>query len=277
MKSAVRTLLLCTFLFAGSTVHAAPVEYVKVCDQYGAGFFYIPGTETCMNPVTGDAREETEGGTWRTRFPYPTGEWVMKKKSDLECKGKVVTLGSFKSTDFTENAWNRKQTVPIALPITDDQYIARVVMSGGFYDPRLPAQRSGLMGSDAFCLRSLDPSIPEVQPDPEPDDPPRKNRWGNGMLPIGCIANGRLLNMPTPYAVDAEASYPSLEVGFANGEQTELYGPYKYNTHVIVTTDMRGGPTALMYKDESDETFKPLAGEVTVSVCIAPQLRGGDH
>ncbi|MEP4753305.1 MAG: porin, partial [Nitratireductor sp.] len=22
-----------------------PVEYVRVCDAYGAGFFYIPGTE----------------------------------------------------------------------------------------------------------------------------------------------------------------------------------------------------------------------------------------
>ena len=26
-----------------------PVEYVKVCDAYGAGFFYIPGTETCLS------------------------------------------------------------------------------------------------------------------------------------------------------------------------------------------------------------------------------------
>ena len=27
---------------------AAPVEYVRVCDAYGAGFFYIPGTDTCI-------------------------------------------------------------------------------------------------------------------------------------------------------------------------------------------------------------------------------------
>jgi Porin subfamily len=27
---------------------AAPIEYVRVCDAYGAGFFYIPGTETCL-------------------------------------------------------------------------------------------------------------------------------------------------------------------------------------------------------------------------------------
>jgi len=27
---------------------AAPIEYVRICDAYGAGFFYIPGTETCL-------------------------------------------------------------------------------------------------------------------------------------------------------------------------------------------------------------------------------------
>ncbi len=26
-----------------------PMEYVKVCDAYGSGYFYIPGTETCLN------------------------------------------------------------------------------------------------------------------------------------------------------------------------------------------------------------------------------------
>src|ERR1700746_3705991 len=29
-------------------VKAGPVEYVKVCSLYGAGFFYIPGTDTCI-------------------------------------------------------------------------------------------------------------------------------------------------------------------------------------------------------------------------------------
>lgn len=27
---------------------AKAVEYVKVCSLYGAGFYYIPGTETCI-------------------------------------------------------------------------------------------------------------------------------------------------------------------------------------------------------------------------------------
>ena len=35
---------------ADAIVAAAPepMEYVKVCDAFGAGYFYIPGTETCL-------------------------------------------------------------------------------------------------------------------------------------------------------------------------------------------------------------------------------------
>ncbi|GJE68854.1 porin [Methylorubrum podarium] len=36
---------------------AAPIEYVRVCSAYGAGFFYIPGTDTCLR-VSGRARAE---------------------------------------------------------------------------------------------------------------------------------------------------------------------------------------------------------------------------
>ena len=34
-----------------------PVDYVRVCDAYGAGYFYIPGTETCLR-VQGGMRVE---------------------------------------------------------------------------------------------------------------------------------------------------------------------------------------------------------------------------
>ena len=38
-----------------------PVEYVRVCDAYGEGYFYIPGTETCMR-ISGYVRGEISGG-----------------------------------------------------------------------------------------------------------------------------------------------------------------------------------------------------------------------
>jgi hypothetical protein len=38
-------------------VKAKPVQYVKICSLYGAGFFYIPGTDTCLK-VGGFVRAE---------------------------------------------------------------------------------------------------------------------------------------------------------------------------------------------------------------------------
>jgi opacity protein-like surface antigen len=32
-----------------------PMEYVRVCDAFGTGFFYIPGTETCLK-IGGEVR-----------------------------------------------------------------------------------------------------------------------------------------------------------------------------------------------------------------------------
>ncbi len=37
------------------------VEYVRVCDAYGTGYFYIPGTETCMR-IHGYVRYDAKGG-----------------------------------------------------------------------------------------------------------------------------------------------------------------------------------------------------------------------
>ncbi|KAB2770636.1 porin [Brucella anthropi] len=37
------------------------VEYVRVCDAYGAGYFYIPGTETCLR-IHGYVRYDVTGG-----------------------------------------------------------------------------------------------------------------------------------------------------------------------------------------------------------------------
>jgi Porin subfamily len=45
---------------------AVPIEYVRVCTAYGAGFFYIPGTDTCLR-VSGRARFEGGYMTAATR------------------------------------------------------------------------------------------------------------------------------------------------------------------------------------------------------------------
>ena len=48
-------------------VKAKPIEYVRVCSLYGAGFWYVPGTDTCLK-IGSYIREQVEwnagnGGT----------------------------------------------------------------------------------------------------------------------------------------------------------------------------------------------------------------------
>src|SRR6201981_4039459 len=43
---------------AGLPVKAKAVEYVRICSLYGAGFWYIPGTDTCIK-IGGYLRVDT--------------------------------------------------------------------------------------------------------------------------------------------------------------------------------------------------------------------------
>ncbi|MBZ5762112.1 porin [Rhizobium sp. VS19-DR104.2] len=47
-----------------------PLEYVRICDAYGAGYFYIPGTETCLK-IGGMVRTEAY-----FHDPYVVGQGV---------------------------------------------------------------------------------------------------------------------------------------------------------------------------------------------------------
>jgi hypothetical protein len=54
-------------------VKAKPVEYVKVCSLYGEGFFYIPGTDTCIK-IGGWVRyDQYFGNTGGSGNPYLSG------------------------------------------------------------------------------------------------------------------------------------------------------------------------------------------------------------
>ena len=50
-------------------VKAKAVEYVRICSLYGAGFFYIPGTDTCIK-LGGYLRVDTtfNGGIYGSRL-----------------------------------------------------------------------------------------------------------------------------------------------------------------------------------------------------------------
>ena len=56
-----------------------PVDYVKVCDMYGAGFFYIPGTENCLRM----------SGYVRAEWDYSHFDGVGN--ADSEVMGNIIT------------------------------------------------------------------------------------------------------------------------------------------------------------------------------------------
>ncbi|MCT8999698.1 porin [Chelativorans intermedius] len=68
-----------------------PMEYVRVCDVYGAGFFYIPGTETCLK-IGGYVRYEIQWNEdddgWRK---LARGDLTIDARSETE----YGTLGGF--------------------------------------------------------------------------------------------------------------------------------------------------------------------------------------
>src|SRR5436305_11706898 len=71
-------------------VKAKPVEYVKVCTVYGEGFFYIPGTDTCIKiggmvrqnfnfgQVSGSFAPRMLGSSGGRDNPIDQNSWVMQ-------------------------------------------------------------------------------------------------------------------------------------------------------------------------------------------------------
>ncbi|SDA64836.1 porin [Mesorhizobium qingshengii] len=91
-----------------------PAEYVKICDVYGAGYFYIPGTETCLriggyvryDIGVGDAGsldgvnhvpDHQDGGTHSTY--YKNTRFTLKTWT-----GQETELGTLKT--YTETRFN---------------------------------------------------------------------------------------------------------------------------------------------------------------------------
>jgi hypothetical protein len=85
------------------------VEYVRVCDAYGAGYFYIPGTETCLR-VHGYVRYDVGGGDdvyARTRAGVDRDTYAQKARFTLRFSTASETeLGTLKTFAETRYDWN---------------------------------------------------------------------------------------------------------------------------------------------------------------------------
>jgi len=88
-----------------------PVEYVRVCDVYGTGYFYIPGTETCLR-IGGYVRYQVSGGDlWaRDAIDHEDGSindtWNQYSRLSLQTwTGTETELGTLKTFTETRFEW----------------------------------------------------------------------------------------------------------------------------------------------------------------------------
>jgi hypothetical protein len=82
-----------------------PVEYVKVCDAYGSGFYYIPGTETCLK-ISGYVRADIQAGDDVYKgSKRDTYDWRARALLRFDARSETE-LGTLKS--FAELRYNFK-------------------------------------------------------------------------------------------------------------------------------------------------------------------------
>ena len=92
---------------ADMPVKAKPVEYVKVCTLYGAGFYYIPGTDTCIK-IGGYIRVQVDaggggGGIVTGSGPQMAGQarYTRDLTNDINYRVRgVVTFDARNQTDY---------------------------------------------------------------------------------------------------------------------------------------------------------------------------------
>ena len=124
-------------------VKAKAVEYVRVCSLYGAGFFYIPGTDTCIK-LGGYLRVDTTfngntygGPAWsgdlgqQNRYrDYFTSRSRMALTVDTRTATEYGVVRTFGQADFQFNNFGGSSNNPTALATFDSN---RLSTAGGGY------------------------------------------------------------------------------------------------------------------------------------------------
>ena len=166
-----------------STANAIPVEYVKVCSVFGLpGFSYLPGTDTCVNFATNDARQSTAGGTWYWRIPNSPRTLEPTPRDACE-DGKLVKFGDISGADLTQNAYSRYETnTPYPLSLKKGQYIASVIYKGGLTTSEsLVSQLPACPSSNTFVSDATDGSCTQGN---------APVGGGGAMCEVACVSGG---------------------------------------------------------------------------------------
>lgn len=113
---------------------AEPMDYVRICDTYGAGFYYIPGTETCLK-VGGFVRYQIGFGN-----EYHIGAGAVDGAFALPAVGMIP----FSASDY---GWSKSTTVSVKLDARSETEMGTL---RGFLDVR--ASNGGAAAIDSAFI-----------------------------------------------------------------------------------------------------------------------------
>lgn len=102
-----------------------PVEYVRVCDTYGAGYFYIPGTETCLQvggyvwfQVGADGYDGgNDSPDFLTYGAYPDSDgWLAQTRARVTFDARSGTeWGTLRAYIRLEATWGEQYDGPVGV------------------------------------------------------------------------------------------------------------------------------------------------------------------
>ncbi|AYG70405.1 porin (plasmid) [Rhizobium sp. CCGE531] len=119
-------------------VEPEPAELVRICDAYGKGYFYIPGSETCMQ-VGGMVR--TQASSYNPYAPVEPSGTTWLTRSEIYVNAATETeYGLLKTTttlrfDYTDDS----STIGADLPVAN-------ISLGGFLIGRAGSQYNDWIG-----------------------------------------------------------------------------------------------------------------------------------
>lgn len=111
-----------------------PLAYVRTCDAFGAGHFYIPGTETCLK-IGGYLRVEADAGDPNEQDPYPGGggdSWSTRSRFDLRI-GTVTDTDYGALSTFTETEIQNDDNGPTSIDL-ENMYLELGGLRVGYSD-----------------------------------------------------------------------------------------------------------------------------------------------
>jgi hypothetical protein len=211
LLSVVAIAIVANVLVKPSTANAVPKEYVQICTLYGAGYYFDPGTDVCVNPDINDAREQTAVGTWEWRTPNNPRTWAPTPQAACP-NGQLVNFGYITGSELTQNAHSRYETTHYPLRLNRGQYVASVLYQGGFTG----------VGTGNFCMFYYynDPTT------------------GPNYTALGCIDTATQANVPATLAFTPDTPVPPIPP--ATSDQIYLLGANGEFWNVASTADIQG-------------------------------------